>query len=258
MSLKDFDIEDFLEEQTFGRAVRYTMSHKANPYVVEFVMSFTRYLYIVLGFAVIALGAAIFHITLDYPSFDMVLVFVYTVGYVAIVGFFLYFLLGLYSDRALIGFFIERIKGRTIITKRVTFVEMGVKQTTYAFGRDVSSAIDSIFPREYIAAPIIFTYKELSENATPKKSPKKKEFDIYTSDRFRPYPKGKGYKDLNWILTTQKCDVLNEMMRLEPTAEYEIDFTKHSNLLLEIRPIEGWEYAEGVPELCEKISKMYP
>ena len=59
-------------------------------------------------------------------------------------------------------------------------------------------------------------------------------------------------------MTKQKSDLLDELIRLEPTAEFEIRYLKYSKLLQEIRPIEGWEYAEGVSELCEKISKMYP
>ena len=59
-------------------------------------------------------------------------------------------------------------------------------------------------------------------------------------------------------MTKQKSDLLDELIWLEPTAEFEIRYLKYSKLLQEIRPIEGWEYAEGVAELCEKISKMYP
>ena len=59
-------------------------------------------------------------------------------------------------------------------------------------------------------------------------------------------------------MTKQKSDLLDEVIQLEPTAEFEIVYLRFSRYLQEIRPIEGWEYAEGVAELCEKINNLYP
>ena len=60
------------------------------------------------------------------------------------------------------------------------------------------------------------------------------------------------------IMTRQKSDFLDYLTELEPTAEFEITYLKFSRRLQKIEPIPEWEYAEGVAELCEKISKMYP
>ena len=56
----------------------------------------------------------------------------------------------------------------------------------------------------------------------------------------------------------QKSVLLDRLYELEPTAAFEISYLKYRRLFQKIAPIPGWKYADGVAELCEEISNMYP
>ncbi|MBQ1251455.1 MAG: hypothetical protein IIY02_00915, partial [Firmicutes bacterium] len=98
--------------------------------------------------------------------------------------------------------------------------------------------------------------RELMEDAAPKSSAKKQCFRFYEDTPFRFDPQK--CKHIFGVMTRQKSDLLDRLIELEPTAEFEITYLKHSKILKKIAPIPGWEYADGVAELCEEISNMYP
>ena len=117
------------------------------------------------------------------------------------------------------------------------------------------SALVRFFGRK--AIPCYCYYRKLKNDVLPKESPKKEAPGFYK----RITGTGKRslcYSRVFFIMTKTKAKYIDRLFEMEPTAEFEITYLLFSRYLQEIRPIEGWEYAEGVPELCEKISKMYP
>ncbi len=157
------------------------------------------------------------------------------------------------NRRILIGLFIEKYLQNVTMTEKVHFVSLysrNINCAGYIGGVDIWE----IFPEDYLTNGVVLKYCLLPDSAKSKQSKCIKPFRYYDcADHI-----SLKCKSVNWIMTKQKSDLLDELIRLEPPAEFEICYLKYSKLLLEIRPIEGWEYAEGVPELCEKISKMYP
>lgn len=103
--------------------------------------------------------------------------------------------------------------------------------------------------------PCKWFYYEL-EKGHEQKTSKSHLPPCFYQDKFRP--RGTATKFIRLIFTEPKSDLIDELYRLEPTMEFEVTYLRFSKLLKEIRPIEGYEYAEGVPELLEKINAMYP
>ena len=156
------------------------------------------------------------------------------------------------------GFALQRLFGRKLIVEKIHLCGMYFRPTRYVGVPADNLDIIDMFPEDYCAQGVSVKYQLLTDMATPKKSPHVKPFCYYEPRFFCGDLRRKKCKSVNWIMTKQKSDLLDELIRLEPVAEFEIRYLKYSKLLQEIRPIEGWKYAEGVPELCEKISKMYP
>lgn len=67
---------------------------------------------------------------------------------------------------------------------------------------------------------------------------------------------GKGYFRI--IVTVDKCELLLMWEKLDPEMKCEIDVYRKSRILKGIRPIDGHDYPEGVPEIIRIINQMYP
>ncbi len=52
----------------------------------------------------------------------------------------------------------------------------------------------------------------------------------------------------------EAIDWFIELTEKEPSMEFEVEYLFFSKLLINIRPIEGYDYPEGVPELLEKLN----
>ena len=152
------------------------------------------------------------------------------------------------------GILWEIVAGKKFLSHRVHFVNLVSRPTVSAGCAFHEPEFWRMFPRDYRVDGVSLKYNILLTSMKPKQSKCIKPFRYYDCADHVSLK----CKSVNWIMTKQKSDLLDELIRLEPTAEFEIRYLKYSKLLQEIRPIEGWEYAEGVPELCEKISKMYP
>lgn len=117
------------------------------------------------------------------------------------------------------------------------------------------SALVRFFGRK--AIPCYCYYRKLKEGMPPKSSSEKEPPVFYKRIT------GTGKRSLCdsrvfFVMTKTKARHIDRLFELEPTAEFEIVYLRFSRYLQEIRPIEGWEYAEGVAELCEKINNLYP
>lgn len=118
---------------------------------------------------------------------------------------------------------------------------------------DMSSDLCYIF--EGFPYPCKWFYYEL-EKGHEQKTSKAHLPPCFYQDKFRP--RGNEGKFIRLILTEPKSELIDKLYLLEPTMEFEVTYFRFSKFLKEIRPIEGYEYAEGVPELLEKINAMYP
>lgn len=67
---------------------------------------------------------------------------------------------------------------------------------------------------------------------------------------------GDGY--FRMVFMMDKAELWNKWAELEPEMFCEIEVYKKSRILKEIRPIEGHDYPEGVPEIIRIVNQMYP
>ena len=242
----------------FEKIKNRTNKKKENPEVMEFVYSLLSGFQILNYILLIFPGGIILRVLMKNYD-DMFLdAFIITSAFLIIggIGFeVILFLGGIIYNRMLVGLFVDKLTKKKIVKKNVNILSIFVRHTSDSFSRENDSIIYYFYPEEYATFAVAMFYQELESNVAPKSSSPQRPFNLYEQD-YVPTPYKK--KSVNWIMTKQKSDLLDELIRLEPTAEFEIRYLKYSKSLQEIRPIEGWEYAEGVPELCEKISKMYP
>lgn len=228
---------DILQEKYYAWVIR----RKIDPYLAEYIYILCHYQAIYILF--IPLIFVVFWIL---TTFRFAFLFV-GMGYLLCLGV----------------FFISRLHvllaipfKKIIVTKKAELVNMTNERTNPNAKTELD--LTTYMPEIYgIAIPVFYMYRPLPENAVPKASPKKKPMRIFEEDcDYIFFQKASAYFRI--ILTEEKSRLLDDLIRLEPSGEFEIRYRKFGKMLVEIRPIEGWEYAEGVAELCEKISKMYP
>ena len=56
------------------------------------------------------------------------------------------------------------------------------------------------------------------------------------------------------VLTADIVGWFEDLYELEPSLEFQLEYLHFSKLLTGIYPIEGYEYAEGVPDILENIT----
>ena len=69
---------------------------------------------------------------------------------------------------------------------------------------------------------------------------------------------GREHKSVRFVITKRKSKQIDKLFELVPSAEFEITYYFFSHILKEIHPIKGYEYPDGVKEICDRINKMYP
>lgn len=60
---------------------------------------------------------------------------------------------------------------------------------------------------------------------------------------------------LHLLLDYETLDVLDDLITLEPTMEFQISYLRHSHLIVKMEPIEGYTYEGNAIELLEKINQ---
>ena len=156
----------------------------------------------------------------------------------------------------LLGIMMDKITGNHVRNSKVELLDIVYRNTSLPTRSDEDFFdLDCFFDEEDLVQAVYLKYQLLQESHCPKSAEKREAFRFYDRLYCKTLPK---CKSVNWIMTKQKSDLLDELIQLEPTAEFEIVYLRFSRYLQEIRPIEGWEYAEGVAELCEKINNLYP
>lgn len=138
------------------------------------------------------------------------------------------------------------------VTRNVELRIIGIQITV---GKFMETDI-SYLPRFFnTAIPCYFFYIPLKDNHVPKSSEPKESPQFY---RCRESYQGKEWRTFRFIMTKRKSKQIDKLFKLDPSAEFEITYLFFSHILQKIRPIDGYEYAEGVAEILESINKMYP
>lgn len=72
----------------------------------------------------------------------------------------------------------------------------------------------------------------------------------FTTDQITEYC----YK-LHLLLDYETLDVLDDLITLEPTMEFQISYLRHSHLIVKMEPIEGYTYEGNAIDLLNKINQ---
>lgn len=229
---------DFLCDKYCGWLVR----HPINPYIAEFLYTLWYYQAVYLA------SLPLFLLLIGLPFGFMSAFLLYCTLAAVLVAGVLVFRYDVYIH------LFNLALGKPKVSRSVELASLTVNVTNPNCKTDQPlSYISDLYP--VVGYCFYFWYNPLPEDANPKSSRKKAPLNVF-GDNFVEHQKGKKYFRI--ILSEEKADLFDQLFQLEPTAEFEITYLKYSNFFQSIRPIEGWEYAEGVPELCEKISKLYP
>ena len=249
LTSKFTDAINYCFEMIYSKVAVYTQKHHSNPYIIEFLMGYGRCITVLLLALPLCLIIGIFEnqilFTLIFWLFGLIFAFV------------LHTLTAPLINRTLLGILRDRFTGKKTIAEKISIENFTPKITSWMFGW-ANSIIDVFYPDEYDAVAANMFCKVLSDNATAKTLDSKKKFRLYDSDEIISAKALKKCRVYNLIMTRQKSDLLDRLIELEPTAAFEITYMKHSKILKKIAPIPGWEYADGVAELCDEISNMYP
>ncbi len=160
------------------------------------------------------------------------------------------------SNRVVPLYILDCLTFKRVVKRNVELSIMGIQITVGRFGSYTGKDISYLpYFFDYAPVPCYFFYIPLAKDHVPKSSKLKKPPQFY---KFKDSPQGKEWRTVRFIMTTRKSKQIDKLFKLEPTAEFEIRYLLFSKILREIRPIEGYEYAEGVPEILERINKMYP
>ena len=71
---------------------------------------------------------------------------------------------------------------------------------------------------------------------------------------FTPHMERLYEEEMLALLSDETKDFFNELITAEPSMEFRYTYLRHSKLLVRIDPIEGYDYAEEVPALLEKLN----
>lgn len=229
---------------------RWAKSKRRSPFLVEFVIqSFIFAFYIIIALMITLLCFGVYYLFVGSIDKDFLLVILILLAVLPWISLLLQlvfcpvFLLSL-MDRIFNGGTKIRRMSLTIIRPFIVY---------FHYDYDRFSSLDYVF--DYFPCPCKLYYFPLEDEHKPKTS-KVHQPPYFYQEKFRPH--GKETKFIRFIMTQPKSDLFDQLYQLEPTMEFEVSYLRFSKFLKEIRPIEGYEYADGVPEILKQINSMYP
>ena len=242
---------DHIYYPLWQRMVKWVIEHRFCPYVLDYVYGVVR-LFCGLTLALPLIFILFLLISLITPRSAEELITI-TLGVTYGIGLFLV-LFNLVFSPVVWLYLLDCLTLKRKVYRRAELGIVRIQITVVTFRGNGPLSYLSYFFNDH-PVPCYFLYRPLKENHAPMSSADKKPPAFYRGGKDKM---GSGYKSVRFIMTKKKSKQIDNLLRLVPSAEFEICYLPFSRILREIRPIEGYDYPEGVKELCEKISKMYP
>ena len=244
-ALRKDDISGFMNENEFV------------PYWGEFIYIFIKkdiYFFLISlisGFVLIC--SSIFNTSISY-DFQIFL----KVASIALpFGFLIAYIIGF--SRVILSLFLDMLSRNPMVTEYAVVENIDEHPSTLEFTKrwlDCNYLMNRFFEDDKDVCPAFLFYNSISFDLDKTKLDLKTAIQFYSNQSIER--ECLHNKKVYFIISRQKSDLLDRLIDLEPTAAFEITYLKYSRQLQKIALIPGWEYADGVAELCEEISNMYP
>ena len=229
----------------------WAKSKRRSPFLVEFIIqNFILAFYMIVALVITLLCFGVYYLIVGSIDKDFLLVILILLAALPCLN--LLFQL-VYCPVFLLSLMDRIFNGRTKIRRMSLTIIRPFIISFDNFYCDIFSSLDYVF--DYLPCPCKLYYFPLEDEHKPKTS-KVHQPPYFYQVEFRP--RGKETKFIRFIMTQPKSNLFDQLYQLEPTMEFEVSYLRFSKLLKEIRPIEGYEYAEGVPEILKQINSMYP
>lgn len=236
----------------YEKVINWIHRHQFCPYIVDFIYSIIR---LILCF------------TIGLPfAFLLLLLITICTGYYSISEIVYISVGSIYSGVLVLGamffvfsptiwlYLLDLLTFKRVRRRNVELRIIRIQITVVAFRGNGPISYLYYFYKGYPSA-CYFMYIPLKKEHTPFSSPAKEPPRFY---RFGKDFMGRERKSVRFIITKKKSKQIDKLFKLVPSAEFEISYYFFSHILKEIHPIEGYEYPEGVKEICDRINKMYP
>lgn len=236
----------------YEKVVNWIHKHQFCPYLVDFIYSIIRlFLCFSIGVPLAFLLLTLITIVTRYYSISEIVYISIAGPYISVLALTALFFV---CSPTIWLYLLDLITFKRVRRRNVELRIIRIQITVVAFRGEGPINYLYYFYKGYPSA-CYFMYIPLKKEHTPFSSPSKEPPRFY---RFGKDFMGREHKSVRFIITKRKSKQIDKLFELVPSAEFEITYYFFSHILKEIHPIEGYEYPEGVKEICDRINKMYP